>query len=368
MLQFADEAVIEVRSGKGGNGCIAFRREKYIPRGGPNGGDGGKGGDVVFCVKQNMRTLSKLRNQVVFKAKSGGDGQGWNKHGKNGEDVVIPLPPGTTIWDAETDELVYDFTAKDANTEFVYLKGGSGGWGNTHFKSATNQAPRRANPGEPSVIKKLRLELSIMADIGLVGFPNAGKSSLLNAFTNARPKIAPYPFTTKIPHLGVLRVSDERDIIIADIPGIIEGASSGAGLGFQFLKHISRTLCLIYMIDCSDPNCFTAYQTLKNELSTFSKELSLKKSIVLCNKIDLDEAMVNAQTVSENILKYEKDAIIIPVSVLENTNMGKVRNCIINLVDSLEEKSNDAQSSAKSSFLESRSVDESMEVQYPGAQ
>ncbi|MBQ9630827.1 MAG: GTPase ObgE [Treponema sp.] len=363
MLHFADEALIEVRSGKGGNGCIAFRREKYIPRGGPNGGDGGKGGDVIFCVKQNIRTLAKLRNQVVFKAKNGGDGQGWNKHGKNGEDVIIAVPPGTTIKDAETDELIYDFTQEDSASEFKFLTGGNGGWGNIHFKSATNQAPRRANPGEPGKIKKLKLELSIMADVGLVGFPNAGKSSLLNAFTNARPKIAPYPFTTKIPHLGVLRVDDERDIIIADIPGIIEGASSGTGLGIQFLKHISRTLALIYMIDCSDQNYKNAFDTLKNELSSFSEELTKKPYIILCNKIDLEGAMENAQELISLIRSKNNDATVIPISVLENIHLNQAKAQIIKLVDSLEGKT---VAPTTSDFLLTRSVDESLEVQYPG--
>ena len=273
MISFADEAIIEVHSGKGGNGCVAFRREKYIPRGGPNGGDGGKGGDVIFCVKKNVRTLSKLRHHRIYKAKNGSDGQGWNKFGKDGEDVVIPIPPGTTIRDAETNELIHDFTTESENEMFTFLEGGKGGWGNVHFKTSTNQAPRYAHDGKPGEVRLLKLELSIMADVGLVGFPNAGKSSLLTAFTNARPKIAPYPFTTKIPNLGVLRVDDEQDIIIADIPGIIKGASEGVGLGFDFLKHISRTACLLFMIDCSDTNYLTAYETLCNELKIYSPEL-----------------------------------------------------------------------------------------------
>ena len=217
MIHFADEALIEVRSGKGGNGCIAFRREKYVPNGGPNGGDGGRGGDVIFCVKKNLRTLSHLRHKQVFKAKNGSDGEGSNRYGRDGEDVYVPVPPGTTIRDAETGELICEFTTESENETFKYLTGGKGGWGNTHFKSSTNQAPKYAHEGKPGETKMLRVELSIMADVGLVGFPNAGKSSLLDYFTNARPKIAPYPFTTKIPNLGVLHVNDERDIIIADI-------------------------------------------------------------------------------------------------------------------------------------------------------
>ncbi|MBC6719598.1 GTPase ObgE [Treponema sp. Marseille-Q4130] len=374
MAQFADEAVIEVRSGKGGNGCIAFRREKYIPRGGPNGGDGGKGGDVVFCVKRNMRTLAKLRNQVVFKAKNGGDGSGWNKYGKDGEDVVIAVPPGTTIRDAETDELIHDFTDEDENERFVFLSGGKGGWGNVHFKSSTNQAPRYAHPGTPGEVRKLRLELSIIADAGLVGFPNAGKSSLLNAFTNARPKIAPYPFTTKIPNLGVLRIDDDRDIIIADIPGIIEGASEGAGLGFKFLKHISRTACLIYMIDCSDESCMAAYATLKKELASYSPELAAKPKMVLCNKIDVEGAAERAQKIIKLIREAEKETPVIAISVTANMNMRSAKIGIIDMVDAASGVRTEGQDgeisrgNEASSFLSTRSVDESMETQYPGTE
>ena len=212
MIHFADEALIEVRSGKGGNGCIAFRREKYVPNGGPNGGDGGRGGDVIFCVKKNLRTLSHLRHKQVFKAKNGSDGEGSNRYGRDGEDVYVPVPPGTTIRDAETGELICEFTTESENETYKFLIGGKGGWGNTHFKSSTNQAPKYAHEGKPGETRMLRVELSIMADVGLVGFPNAGKSSLLDYFTNARPKIAPYPFTTKIPNLGVLRIDDESDI------------------------------------------------------------------------------------------------------------------------------------------------------------
>ena len=371
MIQFADEAVIEVHSGKGGNGCIAFRREKYIPHGGPNGGDGGKGGDVIFCLKKNMRTLSKLRHHRIFKAKNGGDGQGWNRFGKDGEDVVIPVPPGTTIRDYETNELIHDFTTESEKQQFLFLEGGKGGWGNVHFKSSTNQAPRYAHAGKPGEVRKLKLELSIMADVGLVGFPNAGKSSLLTAFTNARPKIAPYPFTTKIPNLGVLRVDDEQDIIIADIPGIIEGASEGLGLGFDCLKHISRTACLLFMIDCSDENCCTAYKTLCGELENYSSALMKKPRIVLCNKIDVEGAEENAASVIEAVHSEEPDTIVIPVSVMNSTGMGNARNAIIQLVNQLDGGAAVGQKAVlqeESDFMKTRSVDEDMEIQYPGSE
>lgn len=372
MIGFADEALIEVRSGNGGNGCVAFRREKYIPHGGPNGGDGGKGGDVIFVVKRNLRTLAKIRQRHCFKAKNGGDGQGWNRFGADGEDCVIPVPPGTTIRDAETDEVIYDFSQNSENENFTFLKGGNGGWGNVHFKTSTNQAPRHANPGQKGETRFLKLELSIMADVGLVGFPNAGKSSLLTYFTNARPKIAPYPFTTIIPNLGVLRVDDENDIIIADIPGIIEGASEGLGLGDTFLKHITRTACLIFMIDCSDENCLSAYQTLCSELENYSDLLLEKPRIVLCNKIDLENAYENAQKIEIEIHKIEPQTSVIPVSVLTGNGMKDAKQQILNLVNKLENRSeekSEQKSEFGSNFMNSHfENDDEREIQYPGSE
>jgi GTPase len=336
LILFADEALIEVRSGKGGNGCIAFRREKYVPNGGPNGGDGGLGGDVVFCVKRNLRTLSHMRYKQVFKAKNGGDGSGSKKYGRDGEDVIIPVPPGTTIRDSITGELLYEFTVEAEEDRYVFLKGGKGGWGNHHFKSSTNQAPRYAHEGKEGEIRTLKVELSIMADIGLVGFPNAGKSSLLDFFTNARPKIAPYPFTTKIPNLGVLRADDERDIIIADIPGIIEGASDGAGLGIRFLKHISRTAGLAFIIDCSDENYLTAFDTLLGELESFSKELAQKSRIILLNKIDVEGAAENAAELSAVLFKKHPEDIVIPMSIASGEGLDRVKKEMLLLVEAME--------------------------------
>ncbi|MBR6583961.1 MAG: GTPase ObgE [Treponema sp.] len=375
MIGFADEALIEVRSGNGGNGCIAFRREKYVPHGGPNGGDGGKGGDIIFTVKRNLRTLAKLRHKHCFKARNGSDGQGWNRHGADGEDCVIPVPPGTTIRDAETEEVIYDFSTAVGDETFTYLVGGNGGWGNVHFKTSTNQAPRQANPGIKGETRFLKLELSIMADVGLVGFPNAGKSSLLTAFTNARPKIAPYPFTTIIPNLGVLRVDDESDIIIADIPGIIEGASEGLGLGDTFLKHITRTSCLIFMIDCSDENYLTAYDTLCNELEQYSDELMEKPRIVLCNKIDVDGAFDRALEIQQKIKEAEPETKVIPVSVMGGRGMKDAQKEIVSLVNELEkrleEDSFNSSSEKENSFMAGRAYideDEDDYVQYPGSE
>ena len=308
MERFADEAVIQISSGAGGNGCASFRREKYVPRGGPSGGDGGRGGSVVFVIRRNLRTLAHLRHKSIYKAENGHDGESSGRYGANGSDVVIPLPPGSLIRDLQTNEVIRDFT-RDSG-DFIFLKGGNGGWGNIHFKSSVNQAPRKALPGKPALSAKVKVELQIIADIGLVGFPNAGKSSLLDRFTNARPKIAAYPFTTKIPNLGVLTVSD-KDIIIADIPGLIEGASEGAGLGFRFLKHISRTQALAFLIDLSDDNYLGAFDILLGELESYSGELPKKKRLLVGTKTDLTS--VDAELsgrLGELAAKYPQEEVL----------------------------------------------------------
>ena len=309
MEKFADEAIIEVASGSGGNGCVAFRREKYVPMGGPSGGDGGRGGDVVFTLRRNLRTLAHLRYRHTFKAENGRDGGRAGRYGRNGEDVIIPLPPGSLLREAETGSLIKDFSGENAQSDFVYLKGGNGGWGNIHFKSPVNQAPRKAMPGQKGRTVQLKVELQIMADIGLVGLPNAGKSSLLDRFTNARPKIAAYPFTTKIPNLGVLTVGDSsdsggRDIILADIPGLIEGASQGAGLGIRFLKHISRTHALVFLIDLADDNYLNAFDVLIHELNSFSPELVHKKRLLAGTKTDLPDTK---ERLAEFAAKYPNE-------------------------------------------------------------
>lgn len=328
MVKFADEAFIIVSSGKGGNGCISFRREKYVPMGGPSGGDGGKGGDLVFEIRRNLRTLAHLRFRQSFKGKSGGDGQGSKKFGKDGEDCVVTLPPGTLIRDADTGDVIHDF-GLESEGRLVFLKGGNGGWGNVHFKSSTNQAPRNALPGQPGETRRLRIELNIIADIGFVGFPNAGKSSLLDYFTNARPKIAPYPFTTKIPNLGVLRVDEEMDIILADIPGIIEGASEGLGLGTRFLKHISRAVALAFLIDLSDDGYLDAFEKLSAELEAFSPELAAKERVIVANKLDLPGTR---ERLAELKAKYSERTIL-GISVHNRWGLDEVRDAFIDLVN-----------------------------------
>ena len=331
MEKFADEAVIEVSSGSGGNGCAAFRREKYVPKGGPSGGDGGRGGDVVFTVRRNLRTLAHLRYKRFFKAENGRDGENWGRYGRNGADVIVPLPPGSLIRD-ETGKLLRDFSR---NTEdYRFLKGGNGGWGNIHFKSSVNQSPRKALNGKPGQTVKLKVELRIMADVGLVGFPNAGKSSLLDRFTNARPKIAAYPFTTKIPNLGVL-TAGERDIIIADIPGLIEGASSGAGLGIRFLKHISRTQALAFLIDLSDDNYLEAFDILLNELNSFSAQLAEKKRLIAGTKTDLEGT---TERLAGLKAKYPAEEVI-GISVFSGDGIEELSRAFLRLTSVPEEKS-----------------------------
>ena len=340
MQKFADEALIEVASGNGGNGCVAFRREKYVPKGGPSGGDGGRGGDIVFSVRRNLRTLSHLKFKQRFKAENGRDGEGKGCYGRNGEDAVIHLPPGTVIKDAETGETIRDF-GKDEQ-DFLFLKGGNGGWGNIHFKSAVNQAPRKALPGKPGEKRRLQVELQVLADIGLVGFPNAGKSSLLDKFTNARPKIAPYPFTTKIPNLGVLTLGsgyeDAKDIIIADIPGLIEGASEGLGLGIRFLKHISRTAVLAFLIDLGEENFLDAFDILYRELESFSPELVSKRRIIIATKLDLENGNTDAegvipvrQRLAELKAKYPQEQVS-GISVFSGEGIAELASLLGSLV------------------------------------
>jgi len=329
MQKFADEALIEVSSGKGGNGCVAFRREKYIPKGGPAGGDGGRGGDVIFRVKRNLRTLAHLRYKQAFRAENGRDGENWGRYGRNGEDVVVPLPPGSVIKDAETGIVIRDF-GRDED-DFLFLKGGNGGWGNIHFKSSVNQAPRKALPGKPGEKRRLLVELQVLADIGLVGFPNAGKSSLLDKFTNARPRIAPYPFTTKIPNLGVLTVGsedDSRDIIIADIPGLIEGASEGLGLGIRFLKHISRTAALAFLIDLGEDNFLEAFDILFRELEAFSPELTAKRRIIIGTKLDLENTEERLLKLKE---KYRAEQVL-GISVFSGAGIPELASLFGSLV------------------------------------
>jgi GTP-binding protein len=289
-MRFIDEVKINVRSGDGGRGCVSFRREKFIPFGGPNGGDGGKGGDVLFEATTGISTLLELRYRPHLKAERGAHGMGKDRHGKQGEDLKILVPVGTIIRDAETDELLADLTV--AGEQVLLLKGGRGGQGNARFASSTNKAPKFAQPGEPGEERWFKLELKLMADVGLLGFPSVGKSSLITKVSAARPKIADYPFTTLAPNLGVVPYKNFRSFVMADIPGLIEGAHQGAGLGHRFLKHVERTDVLVHLLDLSwmperDP--IREYQAINRELALFNPELAAKRQIIAVNKMDLPQ-------------------------------------------------------------------------------
>jgi len=290
---FVDQAEIEVCAGDGGNGRVSFRHEKYVPKGGPDGGDGGRGGDIIVVADPNMSTLLDFRYKKIFRAGSGEDGGAANRYGMKGEDLTIRLPVGTIVRDARTGEILADL--KQPGQTAVVAVGGKGGKGNVHFKSSTNQTPRKATAGRPGQHRFLELELKLIADVGLVGFPNAGKSTLLSRISDARPKIAEYPFTTLVPNLGIVKTGDYRSFVVADIPGIIEGAHLGKGLGLDFLRHIQRTRVLVYLIECAAADPMIQLDMLKAELGLYDPQLLEKISIVALNKIDLlDEAARSA--------------------------------------------------------------------------
>jgi GTP-binding protein len=295
-MKFLDTAKIYVRSGDGGNGCIGFRREKFIEFGGPDGGDGGRGGDVwVECVN-NLNTLIDYRYQQHFKAKNGQGGMGQNRAGANGDDVTVKVPPGTQVFAEDNETLIADLT--NPGERILIARGGNGGFGNAHFKSATNQAPRHANPGLPGQELTLWLRLKLIADAGLVGLPNAGKSTFLAAVSAAKPKIADYPFTTLHPNLGVVRAGD-KDFVLADIPGLIEGAHEGAGLGDRFLGHVERCRVLLHLVDATQDDIATAYKVVRGELKAYSSELAKKKEIVALSKADALDAETLAAKAAE---------------------------------------------------------------------
>lgn len=287
-MKFVDEADIRVAAGKGGNGCVSFRREKYIPFGGPDGGDGGDGGSVYVVADDNLNTLIDLRYQRQFRAESGQSGMGRNMTGKGGEDLDILLPVGTVIYDKDTNETLADLTTVGQRVKIA--QGGFHGLGNTRYKSSTNRAPRQHSNGSPGEERNLHLELKVLADVGLLGLPNAGKSTLIRAVSSAKPKVANYPFTTLYPNLGVVSIEAHRSFVIADIPGLIEGAAEGAGLGIQFLKHVSRTLLLLHLVDVapfdgSDP--VESVRIIERELAKFSDELAQRERWLVLNKVDL---------------------------------------------------------------------------------
>jgi GTP-binding protein len=323
-MMFWDEAIIQIKAGKGGDGLVSFRREKFRPRGGPDGGDGGDGGDIYFEVDPNINTLSDYIRLKVFKAEKGEAGKKSKMKGKNGQDLILKIPLGTIIFEQAEEKdprgkKIFDFQKKGQKE--LIVRGGNGGWGNHHFATAVIQAPKRANPGQPGQEKWLKLELKLIADVGLIGLPNSGKSTLLTRISNARPKIADYPFTTLMPNLGVVKIN-QSSIVACDIPGLIEGASKGKGLGDKFLRHIERTKIIVHLIDINSEDLFKDYQTIKKELKDFSPILLKKKEIVVINKVDT----LPVEKVASNLKKF-KDKIkinIIPISAVSGQNIDKL--------------------------------------------
>ena len=293
-MKFLDEAKVYVRSGDGGNGCVAFRREKFIEFGGPSGGDGGRGGDVIFVAVDGLNTLIDYRYRQHFKARPGGNGMGKDRHGANGDDVVIKVPVGTQLFDEDKETLIADLA--EVGQRVVLIEGGNGGFGNAHFKTSTNRAPRNANPGEPAIERLVWLRLKLIADAGLVGLPNAGKSTFLATVSAAKPKIADYPFTTLNPQLGVFAI-DDAEFVLADLPGLIEGAHEGAGLGDRFLGHVERCRVLLHLIDGTCEHAGKAYKTVRDELEAYGHGLTDKPEIVALSKFDaLTPEQIKEQT------------------------------------------------------------------------
>ncbi|MFH1196082.1 MAG: GTPase ObgE [bacterium] len=300
---FVDYAEVYIKAGDGGNGAVAFRREKYVPKGGPAGGNGGKGGDIIFKTDSNLHTLLDFRYKKKYEASKGQNGANSLKDGKNGEDIIVKVPVGTIIKDKESGRVLYDLS--EERNEFIVGQGGRGGKGNSNFATSTNQTPRFAEDGKPGEERNLILELKLIADVGLVGFPNAGKSTLISVISAAKPKIADYPFTTLQPNLGIVRYKDYRSFTVADIPGIIEGASQGKGLGLKFLRHIERTKILLIMIDISAENIKEQYKTLLNELESYSKVLAAKKKFIALTKTDLVEEAEKKKLSKTKIASYK---------------------------------------------------------------
>ncbi len=317
---FLDQAVISIESGKGGNGVIHFRREKYVPRGGPDGGDGGNGGNVILQATTSLNTLSNFRRQLLFKAEDGRNGAKQKMTGRTGQDRIIFVPPGTIVYDEETGDLIADLTENDQQIIAAY--GGRGGRGNSRFASSMNQAPRIAEKGEPAQERKLRLELKLIADVGIIGVPNAGKSTLLSVVSNAKPKIADYPFTTLTPNLGVVDIDQDTSMVLADIPGLIEGAHQGIGLGHNFLRHIQRTRVLIHLVDGTAEDPLLDYAQINSELALFDPALGDKPQIVAITKFDLDEVQERMPEITASFDK--RQVSVMAISAVAQINIRQL--------------------------------------------
>jgi GTP-binding protein len=317
-MKFIDEALIDVAAGNGGNGCASFRREKFIPMGGPDGGDGGRGGSIWAQADRNLNTLVEYRYTRSFKARNGENGRGSDCYGKGGDDLILKVPVGTVFQDADSGEVIADL-AKDGEKALI-AKGGKGGLGNLHFKSSTNRAPRQCTPGEPGEERRLRLELKVLADVGLLGMPNAGKSTLIRSISAAKPKVADYPFTTLHPNLGVVRVDADRSFVVADIPGLIEGAAEGAGLGHQFLRHLARTRLLLHLVDLApfDPETDPVHEAraIVEELRKYDEALYRKPRWLVLNKTDLIPDEERAGRIADFVRAYGWDGPVFALSAI----------------------------------------------------
>ncbi len=332
-MKFVDSASIRVEAGKGGAGCLGFRREKYIPDGGPDGGDGGDGGHVYFRGQEGLNTLSEFRFNRLFRAKNGQPGQGQNKRGKSAEHLIVEIPLGTKIYDLETDELIGEMTQHEQ--KILVAKGGFHGLGNTRFKSSTNRAPRKTTPGSLGEVREIGLEMSVMADIGLLGLPNAGKSSLIRQISSARPKVADYPFTTLHPSLGVVSYYDKH-LVMADIPGLIKDASEGVGLGFEFLKHLSRAKVLLHIVDAlpadgSDPA--ENFLTIENELAKYDKDLADKPRLLAINKMDLLPEDKRAQIAAKIVKSIQYTGKVFHISALNGLGCKELIQGMFELIE-----------------------------------
>jgi len=332
-MKFLDEAKVYVRSGDGGNGCVSFRREKFIEFGGPNGGDGGKGGDVVAEAVDGLNTLIDYRYQQHFKAKNGRPGMGKDRHGASGDDIVLRVPAGTQIYEEDGETLLADLT--DVGQRAVIARGGNGGFGNAHFKSSTNRAPRHANPGQPGEELTIRLRLKLIADAGIVGLPNAGKSTFLAAVSAAKPKIADYPFTTLHPQLGVVEI-DGREFVLADIPGLIEGAHEGAGLGDRFLRHVERCRVLLHLVDGTAEHAGEVYKTIRAELEAYGEGLGEKPEVVALNKADA----LTPEQLKQQSARVKRAAGKTPLVVSAVTGAGvpDVLRALLRIIDEEQEQ------------------------------
>ncbi|MDE3073761.1 MAG: GTPase ObgE [Pseudomonadota bacterium] len=321
-MKFVDEAHIKVQAGDGGNGCISFRREKFIPLGGPSGGDGGYGGSIWLVADEGLNTLVDFRHQRSFKAKRGENGMGSQMYGKGGEDTVIRVPVGTMVTNVDTDELIGDLTRH--GQRMLVAQGGKGGLGNIHFKTSVNRAPRKATPGTPGEVRELKLELRLLADVGLLGFPNAGKSTFIRAVSAATPRVADYPFTTLHPHLGVVSLGTDQSFVIADIPGLIEGAADGAGLGIQFLRHVARTSLLLHLVDIApigDVDVAEQVRAIEQELAKFDPELLERPRWLVLNKADMlpaEERIAVAEKIVAE-LRWTQPWFLVSAIAHENT-------------------------------------------------